>query len=364
MGAKLKVLISFVFNGEIKFENPIVCIMNVEYISGDHLTRINFPGLFQARITTKDIVSTPCGLYEQEVITYIFHDNLEKNLGKFNVKFPSIEVKAVDEESRFELTLESLPREVKWLTVEGVNVVLPHGGFPTHFEKIRFKNCKMRFVSFGDRCCLNRGYEPTLNDPGLQEFIMEGCHLLEADKLVFPTSLRSLDLSKGNTLGSGYPKNIIHCNLDSYLGIPEETSPFVTSLYWYRDLMRKKEREIRLNKYIQDISKPLYVQEHLMRLLRLSASDEPHAVIPCKRRTETQLRDDMINHEKNIKMFLGMHSPPKNVIAAIKSIDAEDANIKRVLSELEDDEIEFIISYQQHKADNLFILTGEGKYNC
>jgi hypothetical protein len=338
--------------------------MNVEYISGDQLARINFPGLFQAKVTTKDIITTPCGLYEQEVITYVFHDNLEKNLGKFNVKFPSIEIKAVDMESRFELTLESLPKEVRWLTAEGVNVVLPHGGFPTHFEKLLFKNCKMRFVSFGDRCCLNRGYQPTPNDPGLQEFIMEGCHLLEADKLVFPTSLRSLDLSKGNTLGTGYPKNIIHCKLDSYLGIPEETSPFVTSLYWYQELIRKKEREIRLNKYLQELSNGIYVQEHLMRLLKLSASDEPHAVIPCKRRTETQLQDDMLNHEKKTKTFLDIHSPPKNIYTAIKTIEKGEANIREVLFDLEDKEIEFIISYQQNKYDNLFRLTGEGKYKC
>jgi len=336
--------------------------MNVEYVTNDQLTKINFPGLFKAEVVAKNHMQTPFGTYEQEVITYVFHDNLEKNLGNFNVKFPSIEVKAMTTESRFELTLDVLPEEVKWLTAEGVNVVLPHGGFPSHFEKLRFKNCKMRFVSYGDRCCLNQGYKETPNDPGLQEFVMEGCHLLEADKLVFPTSLRSLDLSKGNTLGTGYPKNIIHCNLDSYLGIPEESSPFITSLYWYQELMRKKYREIRLNRYIKELSNGLCTQEHLLRLLKLSASDEPHAVIPCKRRTETQLMEDMAKHEEAVNMFLHMHSPPEKLITTIRRI--EEVEWKEVLSDLEETEIEFIISYQKHKNSNLFLLTGDGKYKC
>jgi hypothetical protein len=328
-------------------------------IGADYLVRMNFPHLFQARINIKDLIQTPDHCITKDVSSYVMGDQ-----ETLNTTHPVLELSAMDKESRFTISLSSIPVKVKWLTVDGVNVVLPHGGFPTHLEKIHFKNCVLRFVSFGSSCCTNTSYETTPNDPGLKELIMEGCTLYEADKLVFPSSLRKLELSENNTFSPGYPKNIIHCNLDSYAKIPESSNPYLHSLYWYQDLMRKKDMDIKMQTYMETIASSLMTREHCLRLLKLSSSDEPHAVIPCKGRSKIQFNIDMENYKGNREVFLNQNSPPREMIKTIDRIERGKTELQTILCNLRMQDLEFITSYLKNDIDFLTLLTGEGKYVC
>ena len=182
----------------------------------------------------------------------------------------------------------------------------------------------------------------------------------------FPDTLRRLDLSRDNVF-DGYPEEIRHSvRLDSLLGIPLSTSPEITSCYWYQDLMQKRDREIKLKVWVEELSECFRLQEHYLHMLRLSSQDDPHGVIPCKRRTKCQWEDDLKTYKDHSRRFLEIHSPSNPILSVIHELEQPEKSLHSLLDNLggEDAAVEFILKYEREKTDYLFSLTGSGKFLC
>jgi len=320
--------------------------------SGIHLPTMNAKK-DTVRAVVKGIVQTNDEPFERDVSESV------GVLKDIDMDFPVLEIQGIEPESSVEIDLIMIPEKVQRLLIENVRVVLPKGGFPAHFRKIQFKRCHVRFSP-----------DIQLNNPlGLREFAMEGCFCVDSRQMKFPETLDRLDLSRDNIF-DGYPEEIRHCRLESHLGIPLSTSPEITPCCWYRELMQKRDREIKLRARVEELSECLRMQVYYLHMLQLSSQDEPHGVIPCRRRSKKQWMEEQEAYEDHSRRFLEIHSPSNPVLSVIheleQSREGPGKSFYSLLDSLvgEGKAVELILKYEKEKTDYLFSLTGSGKFLC